>query len=136
MASNTQLSRHNSVRSADTNHAAAYALVDGLATLEEEDGGDVADAELGGEVGALVDVGGTDDGAAFVLGGDLLDAGCEGFAGTAPGGAEVNHYGQRLLHDGVEVETCHKDAVTDGQFAVFDGRPDLPCSPSRRDARR
>ena len=84
----------------------AYGLVDGLAAFEEEDGGHVADAELRGEVAALVDVGGAHDGASFIFFLYLLDARGEGFAWAAPCGAEVDHDGFVCADDAVEVFFC------------------------------
>ena len=77
-----------------------------FAALEEEHRGDVADAEAGCQVAALVDIGGAYHGFAFIFSGNLLDTRGEGFAGATPSGTEINHDGHVRLHQFVEVLFC------------------------------
>lgn len=65
-------------------------LSDALAVLVDVEGGHGADANLGGDVGQLVDVD-LVEGDVGVLLAELLDLGGDGLAGTAPGGEEVDH---------------------------------------------
>lgn len=74
--------------------AGAYGLVDDFASLDEEDGGDVADAVLGGEGVVLIYVGLAYEHAACVFFGEFVDDGGNLLAGAAPGGAEINYEGE------------------------------------------
>lgn len=69
------------------------AFVFDFAIFDEQHGGNVADAVSGGDGGALLHVGGADDGSVGVFGGDFIDDGGQGFAGAAPGGTEIDHHG-------------------------------------------
>lgn len=81
----------------------SHALVLQLAVLEEEDGGDVTDAEAGGDVGAFLDVGFADSHAAIILLGDFVDYGGELLARPTPGGAEVDHDYRVVFENLIEV---------------------------------
>lgn len=65
-------------------------LCDLLAALEEQEGGHGAYAQLGGDLGQLVDVDLVELGGGVLLG-ELLDLGGDGLAGTAPRGEAVDH---------------------------------------------
>ena len=67
--------------------------------LEEEQGGNVADSILDGEIGLLIDIDFDDlDGAAF-FGGNFVEDRAQHFAGTAPLGPEINHHGDGGLEN-------------------------------------
>lgn len=83
-----------------------YELVDELSILEEEDGGDVAHAELNGDVVVLVDVALADDDAAVVIIGEFADDGSYHAAGATPGCPEVNYEGQRARKITLKIVVC------------------------------
>jgi hypothetical protein len=65
---------------------------DHLAALEQQQGGDVADAVLGGQRAVLVHVDLGDLDLARVLVGGLVEQGRDGLAGAAPDGPEVDEH--------------------------------------------
>ena len=72
-------------------------FVDNFASFDEEDGGDVADAEFGYEViGVFFDVDLAYDGLAFVLVGQFLDGWADFAAWAAPCSPEVDDHGLAL----------------------------------------
>lgn len=91
----------------------AHALVFQLAVFEEEYGGDVADAEAGGDVGHFFDVGFADGGAAFVVIGNFLHDGGEGFAGATPSGTKIDH------DDRIVFQNLVKILFSDSDFHVY-----------------
>jgi hypothetical protein len=74
-----------------------------LAALEDHEGGDTADAELGGDVAVVVHVHLGDLEFAFICGGHFVQDRGNHFAGAAPFGPEVDHHRlARLEHVGFE----------------------------------
>ena len=69
-------------------------LVDRLAVLEKDEGGDAADAVLHGNVGVVVHVDFGDVELAVVFEGEVVDGGGDHFAGAAPFGPEVHEDGE------------------------------------------
>ena len=68
----------------------ADVTVNELTVLDEDQCGDVHDAELHGDVAVLVGVALADHGFAFKLGGDLLHDGSDASARAAPGCPEID----------------------------------------------
>jgi hypothetical protein len=84
-------------------------FVDRLSAFEEEDGGDVADAETDRDGRALVHIGLTHSGAAFILVGNLLHNGSQSLAGTTPCSPKIYHSDRIVLQYLVEVFFCDCD---------------------------
>lgn len=87
----------------------AYTLVLQFAILEKENGGDVTDTVAGSDGGAFLYIGFADGAATVVFGGDLIDDGGKGLAGTAPGGTKVDHDDGIGGKDFVEILFCDVD---------------------------
>ena len=66
-----------------------HLLVDHLATLEEQDGGDTAYAKPGGCMGITVNIEFTDDRFAVIVLADFFNDGADKAAWTAPGGPKI-----------------------------------------------
>ena len=81
----------------------AYELVDELSILKEEDGWNVAHAELDGDVVVLVDVALAHYDATIIVVGEFADDGTYHAAGAAPGSPEVYNEGQRAREVALKV---------------------------------
>lgn len=64
-----------------------------LAVLEEDEGRNGADIELGCDLAVLIDVDFPDGQFPGHFSGQLFENGCYGFAGSTPGGPEINQQG-------------------------------------------
>ncbi len=92
-------------------------MVGDLPLLEQQQGGDGADAELGGQVLMFVNVDFADADAAIVLLGELVQNRSQHFAGPAPFGPEIHQnrlgrldyfFGEVLLGQNHDIGSCHK----------------------------
>ena len=81
-----------------------------FAVLEEHEHGDGAHTELGGEIGAVVDIDLADFDGVALLGSELLQDGGQHAAGTAPFSPEIDDDGRGRRFDfGLKVVRCKSD---------------------------
>ena len=81
-------------------------LVDQLASLEEEDGRDVAHAEVDGDVIVLLDVALADDDPAVISFCQFLNDRTQHLAGTAPGRPQINYQRQIAVLVSLQILGC------------------------------
>ena len=108
-------------------------LIDHFTVLEDDEGGDGANAEQAGNSGVFVHIDLAHEGFAFVFGGQFLHDGADAAAGAAPGGPEVDENGNGGLDDDAfksGISNCggHDDLLHENGLQGAGTFPGVPLS--------